>query len=139
MSHQPDPNLSEKQLDVYHYIIAHVSVHGFQPNMEEMGKVFGVSRNAIHGRLKELERRGFIELPNNRERSIVLLNIQFQPFMSKGAKPLPGEVDAKLEKFIREGTRTLIDERTVEPTTAAQSAEMPQQTSESPPAKRKRN
>lgn len=112
MSHTPDPNPSDKQLEVYHYLIAHVSVHGFQPSLEEIGKVFGVTRNAIHGRMKELQRRGYIELPDgNRERSVIFLNIQFEPFMANEAKPEPGAIQAKIEKFIKEGTKTYIDER----------------------------
>ncbi len=87
-----DPNPSEKQLEVLLYIIAHVEVHGYQPSQAELAAHFKVSKNAIQGRLKELDRRGLIELPEGKERAIILKNVEFRARNVLEEKPEPGRL-----------------------------------------------
>jgi SOS-response transcriptional repressor LexA len=72
---------SEKQLEVLRYIISHVEKHGFQPTQAEMARAFGVTKNAIQNRLKDLARRGIIDMPDGtktRERAIVIKFIRYR-------------------------------------------------------------
>lgn len=87
-----DPNPSEKQLEVLLYIIAHIEVHGCQPSQAELATHFGISKNAVQGRLKELDRRGLIELPEGKERAIILKNIEFRARNVKEEKPEQGKL-----------------------------------------------
>jgi len=97
MATESDPNPSEKQLEVLRYIIAHIETHGFQPSQSEVAQAIGVTKNAIQGRLKELARRGIIDLPaGNRERAIVLKYIQFRAISTNADKPEPGTLTMRL-------------------------------------------
>jgi SOS-response transcriptional repressor LexA len=77
MSTQP----SEKQMELLDYLIRHIEEHGFQPSYSEMAEHFGVTKNAIQGRLRGLARKGIIELPRRakvRERAVVLKQVRFK-------------------------------------------------------------
>lgn len=88
----PDPNPSEKGLEVLRMIISHVEIHGYQPSQQEMADALGVSKNAIQGRLKELARRNVVSLPDgNRERAVVLHYVRFKAYTSNLEKPSPDE------------------------------------------------
>lgn len=79
MPAKPNPDASEKQLEVFEFIIRHVEDHGFQPSGAEMARHFGVTKTAIQARLKNLARRGFIEYgTGTRERAIVLTQVFFK-------------------------------------------------------------
>jgi hypothetical protein len=86
----PNPEPSERQLEVVQFIIDHVERWGFQPNQQEMADHFGVSKTAIQGRLREAARRGLIEIENSRERAIVLKNVRFH---AKGGDMPKGPVN----------------------------------------------
>jgi SOS-response transcriptional repressor LexA len=71
---------TEKQLEVYLYLIEYICEHGYQPCRKEMADHFGVYMNAINGRLKELHKKGIIVLPGaGQERAIGLRSITFTP------------------------------------------------------------
>lgn len=98
----PDPNPSEKQLETLTFIIAHVMTHGYQPSQQEMAEHFGVSKGAINGRLKELARRGLIELSDGKvERAIIIPFVEFDVVASKDKKPPAGKLDANMTKLAK--------------------------------------
>ncbi len=81
MPPEPNPAPSDKQLELYKFLISYIEEHGYQPSQGEMAAHFGVSKNAVGQRLRELARRGLLVLPYGekaRERSIVLKHIRFK-------------------------------------------------------------
>lgn len=74
---------TEKQLEVWLFLVRYVEKHGFQPSLAEMGLHFGVDKRAIHGRLKELEAKGFIKLTSE-ARAIILKHVKFEAIADTG-------------------------------------------------------
>lgn len=62
MPRRPAESATERQLDLFRFIVSYLQEHCFQPNIVEMQLEFDVTRNAIVDRLKGLERHGFIRL-----------------------------------------------------------------------------
>ncbi len=80
MGRTTSPQPSEEQLEVFRYVISFVQEHGYQPTQAEMAKHFGVTKNAIQSRIRELGRRGFVELTEGekvRERALKLNHVKF--------------------------------------------------------------
>lgn len=89
MAEQPSPEPSEKGLEVLRAIIEHVEQHGYQPIHTELAQQFGVTKNAIQGRLRELARRGLVDVPigeGARERAV---GLKFIRFVAHGPAPSP--------------------------------------------------
>lgn len=84
MARTPDEYPSEKQLELLRFIIRHVEEHGFQPSQSEMCQEFGITKNAVTERLKNLERHGVIGLPEgNRERAVRLKHVKFRAYFER--------------------------------------------------------
>lgn len=96
MAVMSDPNPSEKQLEVLRYIISYVEVNGYQPSQLEMAEHFSISKNAIQGRLRELDRRGLIEMPAGRERAVILKWVRYRAYSSSEDKPSADELRKKI-------------------------------------------
>ena len=80
------PEPSEKQLEVLRFLIEFIEQNGYQPTHGEMAEHFDVSKNAIQGRLKELARRGLVEMPADRkakERAVVIKHVKFRAGFGK--------------------------------------------------------
>lgn len=83
MPPQPSPEPSDAQMEVLRYIIKFVEDHGFQPTQGEIGEAFGVTKNAIQNRLRELARRGLIEISTGektRERAIIIKHLRYKAY-----------------------------------------------------------
>ncbi len=81
MPRTTSPQPSEPQLDVLRYVICFVEEHGYQPTQAEMAAHFGVTKNAIQSRIKELARRGFVQLAEGektRERALKLNYVKYR-------------------------------------------------------------
>jgi SOS-response transcriptional repressor LexA len=63
--------LSKAVLDA---IVRHRSQHGFSPSVRELVADTGLATQTVVGRLRELERTGYIQRTNRTARSIVLLD-----------------------------------------------------------------
>lgn len=72
---QPDAVPTDKQLEVYEYVLNQVCENGYQPSYGEIAAHFGVTRTAIVSRLKELEQKGIIRLQE--DRAIILPFVYF--------------------------------------------------------------
>lgn len=86
MPAEASPQPSETQLDVLRYLIDHIQKHGYQPTQAEMAEHFGVTKNAIQARLKELAKRNIIDMPEGaraRERAIGLKHVRFKAFFEE--------------------------------------------------------
>lgn len=56
------PPLTPAELETLDYYRDHVAAHSFQPSMEQAAMALDVSKAAIHKRLKNAERKGYIRL-----------------------------------------------------------------------------
>jgi repressor LexA len=60
--------LTERQSQVYRYIIKYVEEHGFQPSVRHLCTAFGIgSPNGIHIHLRALAKKGHITLNKDRK------------------------------------------------------------------------
>lgn len=83
MPKKPSVEASEAQLDVLRYLVSFIEEHGFQPTQSDMATHFGVTKNAIQARLKELAKRQIINMPAGekaRERAISLKHVKFKAY-----------------------------------------------------------
>lgn len=77
--------VSEKQREVYLFIIGFVERFGFQPTLREIADALGVDKRAIQDRLRLLEEKGLIELSGeSRDRAIVLKHVRFKVVYENG-------------------------------------------------------
>lgn len=75
-----DATVSDGQLDIFRYLVKHVQEFGFQPTVQEVAEHFGVAPRAIHDKLGQLARKGFITLsPKGDTRAIRLHFVRFEP------------------------------------------------------------
>ena len=67
-------DLSERQIQVYDSIVAHVQEYGFAPTVRELCKLTGLaSTSTIIGHLKTLEKKGYIKRYPTHPRAITIL------------------------------------------------------------------
>jgi len=93
-----DPNPSEKQLEMLRCIVSFVEVNGYQPSQQEIAAHFGLSKNVIQMRLKELARRGVIEMPAGRERAVILKWVRYRAYSSSEEKPTIHDLQKKIDE-----------------------------------------
>lgn len=65
--------MTEKQQQIFDFIVWFQSETGYPPSRSEMATAFGVAVNAISDRLKAIERKGFIEVDKGISRGIRIL------------------------------------------------------------------
>jgi predicted DNA-binding protein YlxM (UPF0122 family) len=81
--------ITEKQAEVFTYMVEHVQEYGYQPSMTEMAEHFGVTVKAIRDRLMQLAGKGYVELPpKHSDRCIRLKHVRFVATFADG-DPLP--------------------------------------------------
>ncbi|MBY0525563.1 MAG: hypothetical protein K2R98_19315 [Gemmataceae bacterium] len=76
-------NPSDKQMEVFRFLIAHIQEHGYQPSIAEMAMHFGVTKRAILDRLQQMESKGFLKTGRRKDRAIELSYVKFQAIMCK--------------------------------------------------------
>lgn len=80
--------VSEKQQEVWMFIVKHVEWYGYQPTIREIAEALGVDKRAIQDRLALLAEKGLIELPaGDRDRAILLKNVRFEAVFEPKKKP----------------------------------------------------
>lgn len=71
-------NLTDRQNEVYHYIIKCVCDNGFQPSFRDIQKHFGFkSINAVRSIIISLHKKDLLILEGSRNRSLVIKNVKF--------------------------------------------------------------
>jgi repressor LexA len=66
-----DKKPTKKQASMLEYIASHISRHGYQPSIREIGDRFKIrSPNGVVSHLKSLERKGVIDLNIRTARAI---------------------------------------------------------------------
>ncbi len=72
--------ITDRQKEVYSYLVWHVCEYGYQPTIVELAENFGVHLNAIKQILGQLDEKGYIRLPGERaERRIEICGVKFKP------------------------------------------------------------
>lgn len=95
------PNPSDKQMEVLFLLIAGIERFGAQFSQQELANFLGISKNAVHSRLRGLAARGYIELSKDtRERAITLRTVQFKAYQCFDKKPEIGEVEARFQELV---------------------------------------
>ena len=65
--------LGQKQTEILNYIAEYSHQNGFPPTVREICSAVKLkSTSTVHAHLKALQRLGYIEMPNNKQRSITL-------------------------------------------------------------------
>lgn len=76
--------VSDKQKEVWLFLVKHVERFGYQPSVREIANALGVDKRAIQDRIARLVEKGVIELPEGgRDRAILLKNVRFQAFFDE--------------------------------------------------------
>ena len=83
--------LTPKQKHVLDFIRDYIALHGYPPSILEVAQTLGCAQSTIHDHLKNLERKGYLRLPGNRARGLVLLEAEASGSV---AVPLVGYVAA---------------------------------------------
>lgn len=83
--------VSEKQLEVFKYLIAYIQDNGFQPSVAEMAVHFNVSKRAVLDRLQLLEEKGFIRCGKSKDRAIEFPMIKFKAVQQQSQDDVDGE------------------------------------------------
>lgn len=85
--------VTPKQLELYDFLVRHVEQFGYQPSLKEMGEAFGVTRNAVKDRVKQLVHKGLVALPAvYQDRCLGLPGLRF----AAAHLPAPGGLGARL-------------------------------------------
>ena len=91
--------LANPQQEIYQFILAYASEHGYPPSVREIGDAVGLTSTAtVHVHLKNLERRGLISRNPGKQRSIQIADVPIEKAASPaaGGVPLIGRVAAGL-------------------------------------------
>lgn len=84
MSFARKNEISEKQSELYVYIVRHVEQYGYQPSKTEMAEHFGVTNKAIGDRILQLANKGYIELPpKHSDRCVRLKHVTFRATLAE--------------------------------------------------------
>lgn len=77
---KPQTEPTEKQLELWRALIVHVANNGFQPSLNELAEILGISKTATYQRLRRLQNFGLVELSGGEgERCIQLNGVHFSP------------------------------------------------------------
>lgn len=74
MNKDQEKRLTEKQKDVYRYLVSFINKQGYSPTVRELCKITGYSSPAtIHDYLKQLKKKGYITYEETKSRTIRIL------------------------------------------------------------------
>jgi len=67
--------MSEKQKNIYRYIVDYIETNNYPPSVREIGEAAGLSSTStVHGYLQRLEKRGLIKRDESKSRAISIVN-----------------------------------------------------------------
>lgn len=67
-------NLTDRQAEIYRFLVAYTGDHGYPPTIREIGRWFGIhSTKGVTDHLWALERKGYIRRELGKARAISLL------------------------------------------------------------------
>ena len=87
--------LTAKQQQIYDYILAFTSEHGYPPSVREIGAAVGLkSPSTVHFHMQGLEEAGVIVKAEGKTRAISLVNAEPEPELPANQVPVVGNVAA---------------------------------------------
>jgi len=93
--------LTNRQKEVYDFIIRYIKENGYPPTIREAAENFGIYLKAAHDHVKAIEKKGYIRC-QNKSRAIEILD-NFMSFKADVVNiPLVGEVAAGLPELATE-------------------------------------
>ncbi|TVQ36661.1 MAG: transcriptional repressor LexA [Spirochaetaceae bacterium] len=95
-------SITRRQREVLDYIKAYITGHKFPPTFREISENFSISVKGAYDHVKALERKGFIQLNNNRSRTIEVLDNAEQDDITTAEVPILGKVAAGRPLFTEE-------------------------------------
>lgn len=98
-------SLTKKQREVFEFLKAYVTKHGYPPTYREIASHFGFLWSASKGHLKALEKKGFIRLKPSKSRGIEIMDFrisesQFIPVVGRIKAGEPGLALEEIEFYI---------------------------------------
>lgn len=69
--------MTERQQEVYDFIVSYIQENLFPPSHSEIGKALFLTRTAVYYHLKNLQKKGLIEIKNNAPRGIKVNGYEF--------------------------------------------------------------
>lgn len=109
------PKLTERQQQIYDYLVSFTRKNGIKPSTTEIAQAFGFrSVTAVRDHLVALERKGYIKWGFNRARDIQLVNLPLLPDVVH--VPVVGHVQAgPLSEAVQNAEETLTLDRSLVP------------------------
>jgi len=75
--------MSEKQKNIYNYIVSYIKENSYPPSVREIGQAAGLSSTStVHGYLQRLEKRGLIKRDESKSRAISIVKDESSPDFS---------------------------------------------------------
>lgn len=104
MTFKPTHEITDKQKEIFFFIVDYLEENGYQPTTREAAQHFGITRRAASDRIEQLIRKGYLVAPPlNQERSLKINNVRFEVEMDyraiEGLDPL-SEKQADVWKII---------------------------------------
>jgi repressor LexA len=77
---KPNDRISEKQFQIFKFIVDSIKDMGYPPSVREIAEAVGLSSSAtVHSHLKKLEDLGYIKRGKGSSRTIEILNSAYKP------------------------------------------------------------
>jgi repressor LexA len=85
--------LTERQRDVYEFVVRYTDDHGYPPTVREIGEAVGLaSPSTVHAHLANLERAGYLRRDPTKPRALELVRRERRPAVAGVSLPEVGEV-----------------------------------------------
>lgn len=68
--------LTDKQKAMLASIINSIKNNGYQPSYDELAYEFSITKKAVSDMLRAIEKKGYIEIPERRGRSIKIVSVE---------------------------------------------------------------
>jgi repressor LexA len=87
-----NPMLTERQQEIWQFLVEYVDGHGYPPTVREIGDAVGLaSPSTVHAHLANLERAGFLRRDPTKPRAIELVGRRTAPVQAVAEPPAPAE------------------------------------------------
>jgi repressor LexA len=106
-----NPMLTERQQEIWQFLVEYVDGHGYPPTVREIGDAVGLaSPSTVHAHLANLERAGFLRRDPTKPRAIELVGRRTAPVQAVAEPPAPAERPLPLVGRIAAGGPLLAEE-----------------------------
>jgi len=105
-----DRQLTDRQREVFDYVRAYASEHGYPPAVRDIGRALGLaSPSTVHAHLAKLEQAGLVRRDPTKPRALELLTGAARAVASGAGLPLVGRVAAGHPVLAEENIEEYVD------------------------------